>query len=152
MNRHVRRRLAVVAVAVSFASVSIACTSHEAVDPTPSSSERVQDDSTPDTSGVPFATYSPEPGREAATASIEGTLSIMDGCLVLEGPEDRLGLVLPTSVVWDQDKQAVIYGGRAYASGESVRWGGAYTTSTDGFTVPTTCRGLVAEWAVVNPS
>lgn len=93
-----------------------------------------------------------EPGSDALTALMEGTLELRDGCLYIVGSGDTEGLtvvpVLTRALAsWDSETETLTYAGQDYAMGDEVAAGGGWGEPNDEMTLPDACEP--DEWGQV---
>lgn len=96
-----------------------ACTSPD--DPAPGENSSVPPDG-------PVARYAPGTSAVEMQASLEGTLTVLDGCVVVLVPPsgDPVVPVFPEPTTWDHATEAVHVGGHALPIGTTVSLGGGF--------------------------
>lgn len=95
----------------------------------------------------PFGTFEWDSQAAAPGAEIDGTLQLVDGCLMVgsDWGEDY-PLVLPNIATWDSETQTVTIEDQSFTVGEHVSWGGGYGMAEFADSLPPSCPD--AEWAI----
>ncbi len=92
----------------------------------------------------PVARYDWSPRDGGMQSLMEGTLSLIDGCLYIVGEANELEPTLPvfsrSFASWDNDAQTLTYDGVPYELGDEVAAGGGWGPPSEDADVPAACK------------
>ena len=141
------RRPAAALAALAVVPVLVGCTAVDEPDPADGASQPSSGVSPKPEAATHFVT-APGGGEGAEQALLDGRLRLDGGCLIVrqERGEGRVKAVVPVfldtmSPRWEEQSRTLTVGGREYAAGERVSFGGGMPTRAriQGFAVPEKC-------------